>query len=117
MRAPNRRHTKMIGSRWLRNGESTNEEDRIPVSEKSEVDKTGDQQTSQLPQINKERDNQGDTVIIDKDTGAKILNSNAGGEIGGKDTLAPKKMGVIVVDNKKRKTDVGPSSVSGTDNT
>lgn len=103
MRAPFRKQNKLVGSRWLRDGDREEDGDRNTVNEKSGEAKYKGKQTPQILQIREERDNQGDTVIIDKDMGANIASSNKGVILAETSKSNPLKTGVIVVDNKKRR--------------
>ncbi|KAL8148452.1 hypothetical protein AgCh_005717 [Apium graveolens] len=78
LRAPFRKQNKLVGSRWLREGDKEDDGDRNTASAKSGETNHTVKQIPLVVQIRDERDNQGDTIIIVKDIGANSSVSNLG---------------------------------------
>lgn len=104
MRAPFRRQTKMIGAKWLRNG---NGDDRNFAAGNSQ---SSNRETNVMPQnqgLHSKGEDQGDKVnqIMDNGGNISLLKEN---EIRTANSqFSSMKKGITVIESKKRRTDDG----------
>ncbi|KAK1390731.1 hypothetical protein POM88_018909 [Heracleum sosnowskyi] len=105
--------TNLVGSRWLRDGSMEEDGGRKTASMNSGGTQSDGQPIPYNQPAKAHGDNQGDTSNRDKDRSGKNLFLNKGDNSAGLNISNPMKKGVVIMDNKKRRTGDGPNQHHG----